>query len=323
MSCCSGHFYDIHQQDPLAGSPCSGALCRTWKWVVADTHDGCDCHVLWKEAASCLWNCGVRECDRRPCVPIHGKDTVTLLPTVGFGWTMRAVGFHKTGNAGYRSVLDQAKTGAEKTWQLFGLDCFSGNRAQSFRSRVFHVFRGGFFGSFFFFLSSYPRENQGMPYTESVNLLLILNGVGFAARMLPSLLARYFGTVNTFFALLFGSQMAMFTWIAVDSTSGLDVWTVYYSLVIGGVQSLAPAAASSCSPDLQKLGSLMGMVLDAIGVGALIGSPIAGVLVSALEGSYVGAQAVAGTSIAVGCALVFAAKEVARRKKNASLWTKM
>ncbi|GJD03075.1 riboflavin transporter MCH5 [Colletotrichum higginsianum] len=115
-----------------------------------------------------------------------------------------------------------------------------------------------------------------MHYTESVNLLLILNGVGFVARMLPSLLSRYFGTVNTFFALLFGSQMAMFTWIAVYSTSGLYVWTIYYSLVIGGVQSLAPAAVSSFSPDLQRLGSRMGMVFGVIGVGALIGSPIAG-----------------------------------------------
>ncbi|WQF87048.1 Putative major facilitator superfamily, MFS transporter superfamily [Colletotrichum destructivum] len=266
----------------------------------------------------------------------------TLLPTVGFGWTMRAIGFIQLGTLAIavfsaRPRLEPKKHGSFLDWtafretefSLFTVGCFMvsvGCNAQCGPSvRITNLryksFMGVFFG--FFFLSSYARDIQGMPYTESVNLLLILNGVGFVARMLPSLLARYFGTVNTFFALLFGSQMAMFTWIAVYSTSGLYVWTIYYSLVIGGVQSLAPAVVSSFSPDLQKLGSRMGMVFSVIGVGALIGSPIAGVLISALDGSYVGAQAFAGTSLAVGCALVFAAKEVARRKKNASLWTKM
>ncbi|KAK6215766.1 riboflavin transporter MCH5 [Colletotrichum tabaci] len=244
-----------------------------------------------------------------------------LLPTVGFGWTMRAIGFIQLGTlaiavSSVRPRLEPKKYDSFLDWTAFRETDFS-----LFTVGCFMSFMGVFFG--FFFLSSYARDIQGMPYTESVNLLLILNGVGFVARMLPSLLARYFGTVNTFFALLFGSQMAMFTWIAVYSTSGLYVWTIFYSLVIGGVQSLAPAAVSSFSPDLQKLGSRMGMAFGAIGFGALIGSPIAGVLISALDGSYVGAQAFAGTSLAVGCAFVFAAKEVARRKNDASLWMKM
>ena len=31
----------------------------------------------------------------------------------------------------------------------------------------------------FFYLTSYARSVQGMPYTESLNLLLVLNGIGF------------------------------------------------------------------------------------------------------------------------------------------------
>lgn len=182
-------------------------------------------------------------------------------------------------------------------------------------------FLGVFFG--FFILSSYSRDIQGISYTQSLNLLLVLNGSGFISRMLPSLLARYFGTLNIFLRLLFRSSLSMFTWIAVSTTPGLYAWTIYYSLVIGGVQSLFVATVSSFTLDLQKLGSWMGILFGVIGFGALIGSPISGVLISEMNGSYLRGQVFGGSCLAAGCMFVLAAREFRRRRMHYALAAKM
>ena len=155
-----------------------------------------------------------------------------------------------------------------------------------------------------------------MPYTESLNLLLVLNGIGFVGRLLPGFIARYVGTLNVFIGSLFLSALSMYAWIAVDSTPGLYAWTSFYSLFVGGVQSLLPAAISVLNPDLQKLGSRMGIIFAGVGIGALIGSPIAGVLISAGGGSYMGAQAFSGSSLVAGALLILGAHEIRRRKKK-------
>lgn len=154
-----------------------------------------------------------------------------------------------------------------------------------------------------------------MEYTESLDLLLVLNGIGFVGRLLPGFIARYVGTLKVFTASLFLSAISMYAWIAVHSTPGLYAWTSFYSIFVGGVQSLLPAAISVLNPDLQKLGSRMGIVFAAVGVGALVGSPVAGVLISADGGSYLGAQAFSGSSLAAGSLLILGAQEIRRRRK--------
>lgn len=153
-----------------------------------------------------------------------------------------------------------------------------------------------------------------MEYTESLNLLLVLNGVGFIGRLMPAIIARYLGTLNVYIASIFLSSLCMYTWIAVHDTPGLYAWTSFYSIFVGGVQSLLPAAIPVLNPDLQKLGSRMGIIFAFVGVGALIGSPIAGVLISAGDGSYLGAQAFSGSCLLVGALLILAAGEMRRRR---------
>lgn len=172
----------------------------------------------------------------------------------------------------------------------------------------------------FFYLSTYARSQQGMTYTESLDLLLVLNGIGFVGRLLPGFIARFIGTMTVFIASLLLSSLSMYTWIAVHDTPGIYAWTAFYSVFIGGVQSLLPAAIAVSNPDLQRLGSRMGIVFASVGMGALIGSPVAGVLITAADGSYVGAQAFSGSSLLVGALLILGSQAIRRRKKHAQPW---
>jgi hypothetical protein len=50
-----------------------------------------------------------------------------------------------------------------------------------------------------------------MSYSQSLNLTLALNGIGFIGRLLPSLLANYVGTMNIFITFVFASALCIFT----------------------------------------------------------------------------------------------------------------
>ncbi|KAK4675977.1 hypothetical protein QC764_507970 [Podospora pseudoanserina] len=241
-----------------------------------------------------------------------------LLPTIGFGWTLRAIGFIQLGTLTLAMVVVRPRQLPPKGEKTLPVVDFT-----AFREPAFSLFSfmGVFFG--FFYLASYARDINGMSYTESLNLLLALNGIGFAGRLLPTPLTKLFGTLNTFIALLLASALAMYTWIAVNSTAGLYGWTAFYSTAVGGVQSLMPAAVAVLNSDLCNVGSHLGIVFGAIGIGSLIGSPIAGGLITAGGGSYVGAQAFSGSALATGALLILLAREIMRKKTRASFWSKL
>lgn len=183
------------------------------------------------------------------------------------------------------------------------------------------AFIGVFFP--FFFLSSFARENLGMGYEDALDLTLVLNGIGFVGRLLPSLLARYLGTFNVFIGFLWCTSLCMFTWIPVHDTAGLYVWTTFYSLSVGGVQSLFLAVVPIINSDMDSLGARLGIISAAVGIGALIGSPVSGAIISSNDGSYTGAQIFSGCVLAVGGLLALGARDVRRRQKGGGMMLKI
>lgn len=129
--------------------------------------------------------------------------------------------------------------------------------------------------------------------------------------------------MNVFIAFLFSSALCMYTWIPVYSTPGLYIWTVFYSLSVGGVQSLFLAVATIINSDMSKIGARLGIISAGVGIGALLGSPISGAIISASGGSYVGAQIFSGSTLVVGGLLVLASREMKRRHEGQGLWMKL
>jgi predicted MFS family arabinose efflux permease len=174
----------------------------------------------------------------------------------------------------------------------------------------------------FFFLGSYARNVQGLTYQESLNLILVLNGVGIISRLFPSIIALNMGPLNVFMAHVALTAIAIYAWSSVKSTTGLYVWTVFFSLCMGGVQSLAPSALSSVVFDVARQGTLLGMMFTVIGFGALIGPPLSGVLVGG-QGGYLGAQMFAGSCMIAGFVVLVMTREVKRRKDFKGFWVKL
>jgi MFS family permease len=173
----------------------------------------------------------------------------------------------------------------------------------------------------FFYIAAYSREAISPPltYTDSLNLLLIMNGVSLIGRLMPAWLGDRVGAINAYIPCSAISALLVFSWIAVGSPAGLYGWAVIYGISAGGIQSLFNAALSSLTTDPRKAGVRMGMVFTIVSFAVLTGPPIAGAAVNAAGGGYTGAQVFAGTVLAVGCGFLCAAKMV-RMKRTGQGW---
>jgi MFS family permease len=158
-------------------------------------------------------------------------------------------------------------------------------------------------------IASFARDTIHIPYTQSVNLVIVINGVGLPARILPGFIAdRYTGVLNLFVPIMMLNTLLLYCWLAVHSISSFYVWTVLYGIAAGMFQSLFPTAVTSLSDDLSKAGTRLGMAFSVIGFAALVGGPIGGALVGEGDGNYKGAIIWAATSTFAGGACIAAAR---------------
>ncbi|RBR24523.1 uncharacterized protein FIESC28_02719 [Fusarium coffeatum] len=225
---------------------------------------------------------GIAACGSTTGGLIYPSMARSLLPTIGFGWTMRAIGFIQLGTFVAALACGKPRPASRRSAPIVDWSVFREAEFTLYLIGAFLSFLGVFFP--FFFLSSYAREKQGLSYTDSLNLTLVLNGIGFVARLLPSFIAR---------------------------------------LSVGGVQSLFLAVVTVINSDASKIGARLGIISAAVGIGALLGSPVSGVIISAGGGSYTGAQVFSGSALVVGGMFVLASREVKRRQKHADFWMKL
>jgi MFS family permease len=148
-----------------------------------------------------------------------------------------------------------------------------------------------------------------MPYTASLNLVIILNGVGVPARILPGFIAdQFIGVLNVFILCVLANVIILWSWLAVESIPAYYVWTVLYGLTAAAFQSLFATTIAAYSADITKTGTRLGMAFTAIGMSALVGGPISGALLLAADGDYMVPIAWASASSVIGTLLSIIAR---------------
>ncbi|KAL4924671.1 putative MFS monocarboxylate transporter [Aspergillus undulatus] len=218
-----------------------------------------------------------------------------LLPRIGFGWTMRTLGFISLATLTpciifLKQRLPPRKSGPIVEWAAFKELSYS-----FFAIGMFLNFWGLYIG--FFYIGSFSREVIGVSTATSINVLLLMNGIGLLGRVIPNHMAdRFTGPLNMLIPFSFATGLVSFCWAGVHNLSGVYGWAAIYGLVAAGIQSLFPATLSTLTTDLKKMGARMGMIMSVVGVAALIGSPIAGALVERGDGDYLYAQMFMGSS---------------------------
>jgi MFS family permease len=112
----------------------------------------------------------------------------------------------------------------------------------------------------------------------TLDLLPILNGASVIGRLLAGIAAAVFGPTETITVSLVAGSILLFCWIAVDTVAGTVVWAVFWGMISGILVTLPGAFIPLFCPSMAVLGTRSGMYWFWVGLGILIGSPIAGAI---------------------------------------------
>jgi MFS family permease len=253
-----------------------------------------------------------------------------MLPKVGFGWTVRVLGFINVVSLAVVIAFMKPRLPPRKSGPIVDLAALRDTpyvlQVLGFCFLIPPVYFAFYyvriaslvpfmliFHTFGYYLlhlklthisqiASYARDDLQMPYSISLNLVILINGCGIPTRVLIGLLAdRYLGVMNTITLSLLVDIIAIFSWLAVRTSSQYYVFTVFYGLASAAFQALFPTSIAALSNDIMKTGTRLGMAFAVIGFAALLGGPIAGWAVKG--GGYNAAICWAGASTVVGMGL--------------------
>ncbi|ORY60914.1 major facilitator superfamily domain-containing protein [Pseudomassariella vexata] len=237
-----------------------------------------------------------------------------LLPTVGLGWAVRAMGFVSLTTMVFANFFMRSRLPPRTTGSLVEWGAFKELEYTFYAVGMFFNFWSIYFA--FFYIASFSRTAISPPltYTDSLNLLLLMNGIGVIGRLLPNYFSDRTGPLNMMIPTCLICGIALLSWMAVETPTQLYAWSVIYGIAAGSMQSLFPAGLSSLTTDLRKQGTRMGMVFTIVSFAVLTGNPIAGAIITAEGGGYRGAQVFTGCSVLVGMGCISAARVVRQRR---------
>ncbi|KAM0554915.1 hypothetical protein ACHAPJ_006651 [Fusarium lateritium] len=212
-----------------------------------------------------------------------------LIPAIGFPWTMRVIALIQLVTLSVSNIGLRPKTKTTKTTGWVDWSAFRDSRYIYFALATF---------------------------ANSLNLLLIFNGVNALGRLGFSFAADKFGALSVFVPEACATTITCFTWIVVKTAPGLYTWTVFCGMFSGGVQTLFPAGLGYLTADTENPGARIGMVFGIVSVACLVGSPIGGALIGAMNGSYLGAQIFGGATMGLAAVFLEATRRLDNRKSN-------
>ncbi|OCK82774.1 putative MFS monocarboxylate transporter [Lepidopterella palustris CBS 459.81] len=238
---------------------------------------------------------------------IYPATATQLLPQIGFGWTMRVIGFVTFMQGLLATAFLKTRVPPRKAGPLIEWVALKEVTYVLYCIGMFLNFWGLFFA--FYYVGAYGRDIIGLSDKNSIYLLMIMNGIGFIGRLVPNFLAdRTFGPLNTVIPFAFITGIMLFAWAGVNSRGGLYAFSCIYGLFAAGLQSMFPAVLSSLTTDLRKAGVRMGMGFSIVSVACLTGPPLAGALIQSNHGNYLHAQMWAGAVLTCGGMTLFAAR---------------
>lgn len=200
-----------------------------------------------------------------------------LTTQIGFPWTVRIIGFMVLATMAFAVAVMRMRNG--KSVQRRKVIDLS-----HFKETAYFVACLSFFVNFlglyvfYYFISLYAIEVTGADESVANYLLAILNAGSFLGRLIPNWIAGHYGLINV--QIIFGiiSGVLAFALLAIKTTGGVIAFAVVYGFVSAPYVSLPIPIVTSLSPDKSVWATRLGMSFAIIGLGALIGSPVAGAI---------------------------------------------
>ncbi|KAH8688010.1 riboflavin transporter MCH5 [Tricladium varicosporioides] len=224
--------------------------------------------------------------------------------SISFGWSIRICAFAMLGlllsAAGIKARLPPRK-GA-----FFILNAFTEPEYVSIVLSVFFSTVGFFIP--IFYLPSYAVM-RGMSTRLAFYLVSVLNGASFFGRVIPGITADKLGPLNMLFVSTLSTGILILCWPKTKSNVSIFVFAGLYGFFSGAIISLMSVALSRIPKDPRQIGTYMGMGMFVIAIGALIGPPINGALITKFH-EFDQAAIFSGVLVLVGGVILIPAKLV-------------
>ncbi|GKZ47183.1 hypothetical protein AbraIFM66951_010533 [Aspergillus brasiliensis] len=148
-------------------------------------------------------------------------------PTIGFGWTMRIVGFIMLPLLGAKPEPEPEPSSKESTDKSL-----LKNRSLHLTCLSFFIIYFGMFSPFFY-ISSYGVTQGIASSSLSFYTISMLNGASLFGRIIPGILADKYGRFNTCIVFTILSGIVALCWTKADTVAGLVVFAVAYGFSSG------------------------------------------------------------------------------------------
>ncbi|CEJ93308.1 hypothetical protein VHEMI08904 [[Torrubiella] hemipterigena] len=202
-----------------------------------------------------------------------------LVPRVGFGWAVRVSAFVALVATGTAVLLLRPRLAPRRTGPLVEWSAFKEPAYALYAVGAFLLYWALFFAAFY--INSFARNVIGFSTTDSVQLLLISNGMSIPARPLIGFVAnRHVGAMNTYIVVTVAFGILTLAWMGVRDRVGMYVFTVFFGLANGLCQGMFLGSLASLTQDLSKMGTRMGMVHTIVAFATLAGPPVSPVLMN-------------------------------------------
>ena len=198
-----------------------------------------------------------------------------LNSSLGFGWTIRIIGFIMIACLLPSVLAIRARLPPRKKSLLLP-SAFREVAYVSLLGAIFVMMLGVFIP--IFYLPAYAVEH-GMGEQLAFYLTAILNGASFFGRVIPGITAdKYVGRFNMLGLAAVATGILCFCWQATDSNASIIAFAALYGFASGAIVSMFSACLAQVPKDPRNIGTYMGMGMSVISIAALIGPPINGAL---------------------------------------------
>jgi len=129
----------------------------------------------------------------------------------------------------------------------------------------------------YFYIQQYALE-LGIDKQTTFVIVSVMNAATFFGRFPYNYLADMYGGIAVLVPCCFFTSIILFLWRFVHNLKGLFVISATYCFVTGGLVSLPAVTIANLTADKSEYRTRMGMGYTVAAIGALVGSPVAGVL---------------------------------------------
>jgi len=226
-----------------------------------------------------------------------------LVVQTSFGWSMRAAAFLILGLLIYANLTIRSRFPPNPTpWSLREFISPLGELPFFLLVLASFLFVFGLFLPFNFIILY--AEANGMSARLASYMLAVLNAVSIFGRTLPGWIADRVGRFNTMIAMsLLSCILVLGLWLPSRGNIPIIIFAAFYGFSSGAFVSLAPACVAQIS-DIRQIGVRTGTMFATVSIGALVGNPIGGALITAEHGGYTHLQIFGGVMMCAG-AVVF------------------